>query len=170
MKRFVLVAIILTTAAIVYFWLGGPEELEFELVEKQFHLAGEKIRDRYSNSSLETAFFNARDLALADRSTLLTVVNYEDQAEDTVTQFIGVTGSLNEFKKQGFDQWTGVQYNGSYLSCAINVHNLVMPTPQEVLEAAQPYALQFNVKVDSSYTIEQYVNERLLRVYIPVKD
>ena len=55
-----------------------------------------------------------------------------------------------------------------YINTTLNIHNLVMPKPEEIYEMATAFGKQQGMETDT-LSIDMYKSERELVVLIPVK-
>ena len=159
------VAILLATIiiVIVYFSLGGAEPLVFEKETKPLlRVYGQSFQGKYDDPSIEKLFVDAREFALANDDATLAIVNYNTFSEDSVKQFIGFISSKDYSQK--FIELKEV----TFVKTKINAHNLVMPTPEQVLEEATSFAKESGLKLDD-LSIEIYHQESDLEVLFPCK-
>ncbi|MTI20106.1 hypothetical protein E1176_03665 [Fulvivirga sp. RKSG066] len=151
----------------VYYYLGGTEDFVFTQVNKALYLKGEAFKGSYNDSKIESLFVNARQISTENDGYKLAILSYP-MNETKVDQVVGIV-SNSEINNdwESFD--TSRELNGNFITTTITAHNLVMPKPNEVLEAAQEYAALQDLEIDESYTIEVYEGERKLLVYFPIK-
>lgn len=161
----ILVAII---AIIFYYTLGGSQALEFShATHPAFYIQGHYFEGKYNDPVLEGYFFEAREMAEADASGFLTIINYGMNAErPVIRQFIG-SASLQKPAARGGTEIRKFPRH-QVIFTKITAHNLVMPSPDEVLEAAREFVEEKGLVLDT-ISYDTYISERELKVSFVVK-
>lgn len=155
-------------AAVAYFWLGGSQELSFQLEEKDdMFILGKEYTGPYNGNSLEALFFEAKEEAKKAQSEL-TIINYNtDSLKDShVHQFIGTLSFKRPADVAG-KQIIKIEA-GKIITTLIDAHNFVMPKPEDVRRKAKQFADAQGVAL-ASESIEVYRNERELTILFPLK-
>lgn len=160
---------IILSVALGYFWLGGGQNLEFQIVEKsEFYILGYDYTGSYKNPKLEKIFYTAREESKSSQSDLM-VINYDHDTldESHIHQLIGVVSNKSDDVR---DEKKMIKLeSGKYIQTVINAHNLVMPKPEDVREQAEKIAVQNRLEI-SNISIEVYKGERELVIMYPAKE
>lgn len=159
------VAILLSTIIViaVYFGLGGAEPLVFEKETRpMLKVYGKPFQGKYDDPAIEALFVEARETALINGDATLAIINYNVADEDSVKQFIGFISDRE------YDKLFVEMKEVTFVKTKINAHNLVMPTPDQVLEEATAFANENGLKLDE-LSIEVYHQESDLEVLFPCK-
>lgn len=168
MRKYVILAVILTTTILSYFYfqLGGVSDIRKQVVTvDSYQLIAQSFKGKYNSSKLEEIFYGAKKLG-----NLLVIINYSLQGDSTeqgfVHQMIGVqTEKIPTDIPAGFHQETIAKTKT--VQAIIDAHNLVMPKPNEIEEVLRTYGKEQNLLL-AGYTIERYLSDRELIVEIPI--
>jgi hypothetical protein len=168
MRKYVILAVILMTGVLSYFYfqLGGVSDIEKTVeVVNNYKLVGSSFKGKYNGLKLESMFTEAR--ALGEQ---LVIVNYPLQGDSTedgfVHQLIGTqVVEVPDDIPEGFSvQELKIS---KVVRASIDAHNLVMPKPNEIEEVLRMFAKEQNLNLEG-YTIERYLSDRELVVEIPI--
>ncbi|MEM6525398.1 MAG: hypothetical protein AAGF85_03600 [Bacteroidota bacterium] len=162
MKKYVLIgaSLVCITGISLYFVLGGNAELIFLVEDQQEQVIyGELFQGRPSEPRLEALFIKARDRSKETGRNLM-IVTY-DQDSVPLKQFIGTLQGPRDTK--GLD--TLILPAGKYITIEIKSHNLVMPRPDEIREAAEDFALKQNLKIQTKLSYEGYEGDSAMVVW-----
>ncbi len=161
-KSFVALAAVGIITAIIFFLLGGGQELKFELLTNDITVYGKTFVGKYDDPAIGKLFEEAKSQVLSNPNETIAVVNYNFDHEDSVKQFIGFVSTKNyDLPKMEMKEVT-------FVKTKLEAHVLVMPNPQEVKEKALEFAVQKGLKLDT-FSIELYHAERDLEVLFPCK-
>jgi len=170
LKRITIIVITLLIAStlyILYKKLGGDQPIVFDISgQKSFTIVGALYSGNYNDRKVEELFVKAR--TLIENGTLsgdVAVINYgSDERARMIEQFIGILVETPPATlPEGYEVRTLQAKN--VVSTYINMHNLVMPRPEDVREGATNLAKKEGVLLDS-LTVEVYEGESGLRVYL----
>jgi len=150
----------------VYQYLGGFEKIEFNESTISLNFKGRVYQGLYNSPKTEQFFLSAREVATSAADIDLAIISYPS-AKDSLHQIIGV---ISDSPIDNAEMPYAEEIKGEYLETIITAHNLVMPKPNEVIEAADEYASSNNLKIDPTRSIDIYQGERSLRVLIPLVD
>lgn len=155
-----------------YSRLGGSEPLNISLRNGSSYLIhGKEFKGRYNSTEMETLFYQMREMALSDSigGTFCIVSDLNPEVTDgkTVSYFVGFIldkelESAGELLQRRFDF-------ESALKIELNMHNSVMPLPEEVEREMTDFAQARNVSLEN-YTIEKYLDEDQLVIERPIRN
>lgn len=171
LKRFLigLGTLLVIVAVIFYYKMGGSQDLKFKkAILPAFYVVGNYFEGRYNDPEIKKLFFNAKERAEQEASAALTVINYGTNEDGTlVRQFIG-SGSLQkpEHIPDHLELRSLPRHEAIFTE--IVAHNVVMPTPEEVLEEAKLFAWEKDYKLDT-LSYETYISDRELKVTFLLK-
>ncbi|HNP18444.1 MAG TPA: hypothetical protein PKL31_08435 [Fulvivirga sp.] len=161
-KSFVALAAVGVITAIIFYLLGGGQELKFELLTKDITVYGKSFIGKYDDPATGKLFEEAKNHVLSNPNETIAVVSYHFDHEDSVKQFIGfVSNKIYDLPKLEMKEVT-------FIKTKLEAHALVMPNPHDVKEKAQEFAAQKGLKLDI-FSIELYHAERDLEVLFPCK-
>ncbi len=95
----------------------------------------------------------------------LVVINYElDTPKNKIRQFIG---TLHKSRIKGQEHLMSIEIPaGNYLQTEIQAHNLVMPNPRDIREAANEFSPLKDVEFNDQVSYEIYNgDDRLIVLY-----
>ena len=167
MRKFTLITVptITLVGFAVYYILGGHKEIIFEVTDRPIsYTIGNYFEGRPADPALEKLFVTTRDQA-KEMEVPLVVINYElDTPKNKIRQFIG---TLHESKIEGQEDLMSMEIPaGNYLQTEIHAHNLVMPNPRDIREAANEFATFKGVEINNKVSYEIYEgDDRLIVLY-----
>lgn len=162
---------ILLILLIVYYYLGGFNETDVELVQTDnYVIAGYEYHGPYDQDDLQELFFQVQDFVETGALVgTITVVNYQldFELQDTVRQLIGV-----QIKELPLTLPEGIEIDtiraSKVVRATIKAHPLVMPNPEDTQQQIQDFALARSLEL-SSLVLEQYVGEAEIWVDVPLR-
>lgn len=170
LKRVLIALVILfaIVAVIFYYKLGGSQPLEFKKASHpEFYIVGQYFEGKYHNPKIKKLFFDAKARAEREPEAMLTIVNYGND-EKIIRQFIGA-GTLTPPVQVPDSLEVRTFPRHEVIFAEIASHNVVMPTPDEVLEKAQAFAKEYGYELDT-ISYETYISDRELKVSFLVKE
>ncbi len=155
-----ILAAVIVCASIVYYALGGFNEIALEVTEiSDYKLVGKHYEGVYERDTIAALFYDAKDLSeslgLPGKLTVVDIKNAS--AVDSISIFIGVQlQSHNEKTPEGatIRDISG----GRVVRAIIESHSIVMPTREKTEERMNKFAHENNLEF-KGITIERYVSE-----------
>lgn len=146
----------------IYYFLGGFQEVNIEVTRAEhYRIAGNYYEGPYERDTIATLFFTARELLKSKTlSGDLSVVNFDENSQDTVKMFIGillphnVSGDLEDLQIREIK-------SDKILRARIESHSIVMPTREKIEGKLQTFAEKNNL-VLRDFTLERYISDNKL--------
>jgi DNA gyrase inhibitor GyrI len=162
---------VMTVGLFVYYYLGGFNEVDIELVEtEEYIIAGYSYHGPYDQDVLQDLFFQVKEYVEADvLKGIITVLNYDSAVTeaDSIHQLIGVRLQAEPLNKPQEVVLETIPA-GRAVRATIRAHPLVMPNPESILEQVRSFAVKNNLEL-KALSIEQYVESEEIWVDIPIR-
>ncbi|QSE98080.1 hypothetical protein [Fulvivirga lutea] len=161
-KRLLIAVLIVSVFTfIIYFYLGGYNKVDFELVNEDLTIYGAPYQGSIEGGELDSLISHFQQLSRTTNKEF-TVVDYFLNSEDSIKQFIGLKSS-SEINIPSIEM-----REVTMLRAKITAHPLVMPLPEDVKKAAENFASENEYRLDD-FSIEIYSEKGELTVLFPVK-
>ncbi|ELR70706.1 hypothetical protein C900_03479 [Fulvivirga imtechensis AK7] len=172
MVKRILIALLILLAIVTfifYYKLGGSQPLEFKKASHpEFYVTGQYFEGKYHDPKIEKLFFDAKARTEKEQGATLTIVNYGIHGDKIIRQFIG-TGTLTPPGQLPAPLEVRKFPRHEVIFTEIASHNVVMPTPGEVLKKARVFAEEYGYELDT-ISYESYISDRELKVSFLVKE
>lgn len=168
-KYIVPIASLLIIFLIVYYFLGGFNTIEIQIVNAEnYVIAGKTYQGPFEEDSLKNIFFQMR--AYIDHGQLqgtVSVVNYDlDYASvDSIHQLIGILVDTPASGPEDIQTDTLIAQKA--VRAIVHAHPIVMPRPDQVIEKIKAYARE-NAITLKDYSVEQYIADNEIWVDVPL--
>jgi len=166
-----MLAIMVGGAIAVYFYLGGLNTVEVTVEDvNDYNMVGVRFKGFVDSDTLQEAFVEAREYVKNGRlEGVLTLIHYKDSTlkKDHVNVFVGVkldkgTSDIPaDYERMTIPARRAVR-------ATIEAHNSVIPDSETVEERLLEKAKELNFELQD-FTVEQYVNELVLLIDMPVR-
>jgi hypothetical protein len=155
----------------VYFYLGGLNNVAVSVENVgDYNMVGVKFSGKSNSDTLETAYLEARDYILnGELDGVLTMIHYKDSTlkKGHIKVFVGV--KLNKGTSEIPSHYGRLTIPArKAVRATLEAHNIVMPNSETVEERINEKAKELNFDL-LDFTIEQYVNEEIILIDIPVR-
>lgn len=166
-----MLAIMVGGAVAVYFYLGGLNSVEVTVeTVSDYNMVGVRFKGNGDSDTLRNAFFDARKYVEEGRvEGILTLIHYKDTTltDEQVNVFVGIKLAQGSSDLPAGYQRLTIPARRS-VRATIEAHNSVMPNSATVEERMLEKAEELRFEL-SDFTIEQYINERVLMIDMPVR-
>lgn len=171
-KKFVIGGLVIVALGlVVYVYLGGLNKMEIEEVPvtSSYRFLGKDYTGRPASAEHKNLFFEFRDkITSGEIKGRLAMIHFLDAQtkKGEYKMFVGIL--LDEIPEDFPEDYRlmGVELDKA-IQARIEVHNLVMPSPQTIESRIGQYAMRQGLQLQP-ISIEIYQQDNTLRVQIPV--
>ena len=149
-------------------WLGqSAEDLTFnKRSERKLIFHAKYFQGDYNSTELKSLFEEMKELNIKTKLPVSIINLGSDLHARQLFQWVGIFTSADTTAAYKELQRVEIEAEG-FISTHIDVHNAVMPKPEEVREAALNYALELGMTLDYR-SIEIYYSDTDLEIVFPL--